>query len=178
MGVRQPFWRLWRIVRDRTAFLSSHRGLPSRRSDTSHPRSPSVVVVVQASAIGPVLNSHQYHHRPPLSHSASPRPMSKDASRRRRPQTLGEAMRSGFAGGIAGCMVRPILCPPFASADRPHKAKTVVAPLDRVKILFQASNPEFQKYTGALFAEHRRGGLIALQRLLERRVPGREQDIQ
>lgn len=30
------------------------------------------------------------------------------------------------------------------------QAKTVVAPLDRVKILFQASNPDFQKYTGEL----------------------------
>ena len=28
------------------------------------------------------------------------------------------------------------------------KARTVVAPLDRVKILFQASNPDFQKYIG------------------------------
>ncbi|GAB7361591.1 hypothetical protein MBLNU230_g1643t1 [Neophaeotheca triangularis] len=42
------------------------------------------------------------------------------------------ALRSGVAGGIA------------ASA-----AKTVVAPLDRVKILFQASNPQFAKYTGS-----------------------------
>ena len=41
------------------------------------------------------------------------------------------AMRSGVAGGIAACA-----------------AKTAVAPLDRVKILFQASNPQFQKYTG------------------------------
>ncbi|KAK5697609.1 coenzyme A transporter, partial [Elasticomyces elasticus] len=40
--------------------------------------------------------------------------------------------RSGFAGGLAACA-----------------AKTVVGPLDRVKILFQASNPQFQKYTGS-----------------------------
>jgi solute carrier family 25 protein 16 len=41
-------------------------------------------------------------------------------------------MRSGVAGGLAACA-----------------AKTVVGPLDRVKILFQASNPEFAKYTGS-----------------------------
>ena len=41
-------------------------------------------------------------------------------------------VRSGVAGGLAACA-----------------AKTVVAPLDRVKILFQASNPQFQKYTGS-----------------------------
>ena len=31
------------------------------------------------------------------------------------------------------------------------QAKTVVAPLDRVKILFQANNPQFAKYTGSWF---------------------------
>ena len=31
------------------------------------------------------------------------------------------------------------------------QAKTAVGPLDRVKILFQASNPHFQKYTGSWF---------------------------
>src|SRR6186713_1608023 len=31
------------------------------------------------------------------------------------------------------------------------KAKTLVGPLDRVKILFQASNPQFAKYSGSWF---------------------------
>ncbi|KAK5165523.1 coenzyme A transporter [Saxophila tyrrhenica] len=47
-------------------------------------------------------------------------------------QSLEYVVRSGIAGGLAACA-----------------AKTVVAPLDRVKILFQASNPQFQKYTGS-----------------------------
>ncbi|KAF2661304.1 mitochondrial carrier [Lophiostoma macrostomum CBS 122681] len=41
-------------------------------------------------------------------------------------------VKSGVAGGIAGCA-----------------GKTVVGPLDRVKILFQTSNPNFAKYTGS-----------------------------
>lgn len=46
-------------------------------------------------------------------------------------RSLDYILRSGFAGGLAGCA-----------------GKTVVGPLDRVKILFQASNPQFAKYTG------------------------------
>lgn len=61
-------------------------------------------------------------------------PLQSDASERRRipKQSWQYAVRSGVAGGLAACA-----------------AKTVVAPLDRVKILFQASNPQFAKYTGS-----------------------------
>ncbi|KAM0231086.1 hypothetical protein ACHAP5_011182 [Fusarium lateritium] len=62
--------------------------------------------------------------------------------------------KSGVAGGLAGCA-----------------GKTVVAPLDRVKILFQASNPRFAKYTGswvgvasAMKDIHRYEGLMGLYR--------------
>ncbi|KAL8666286.1 MAG: hypothetical protein Q9202_001555 [Teloschistes flavicans] len=49
-------------------------------------------------------------------------------------RSLDYALRTGLAGGLAGCA-----------------AKTLVGPLDRVKILFQASNPQFAKYTGSWF---------------------------
>lgn len=46
-------------------------------------------------------------------------------------------IKSGLAGGFAGCA-----------------AKTVVGPLDRVKILFQTRNPQFAKYAGSWSGFH------------------------
>ncbi|KAK4193722.1 putative mitochondrial carrier protein LEU5 [Podospora australis] len=56
-------------------------------------------------------------------------------------RSLDYVWRSGVAGGMAGCA-----------------AKTVVAPLDRVKILFQSHNPHFVRYTGSW-----RGALDAMK---------------
>ncbi|KAG1718947.1 mitochondrial carrier domain-containing protein [Suillus lakei] len=66
--------------------------------------------------------------------------MSSTVSHQRDKRSLDYAIRSGIAGGLAGCI-----------------AKTAVAPLDRVKILFQASNPDFQKYAGTWSGAYRAG---------------------
>ncbi|OAX34741.1 mitochondrial carrier [Rhizopogon vinicolor AM-OR11-026] len=66
--------------------------------------------------------------------------MSSTVSHQRDKNSIDYAIRSGIAGGLAGCI-----------------AKTAVAPLDRVKILFQASNPDFQKYAGTWSGAYRAG---------------------
>ncbi|PLW36083.1 hypothetical protein PCANC_18776 [Puccinia coronata f. sp. avenae] len=55
-------------------------------------------------------------------------------------------LKSGVAGGIAGCV-----------------AKTLVSPLDRVKILFQTGHPEYVRYSGSLAGVFRAIGAIWAQ---------------
>lgn len=64
--------------------------------------------------------------------SIVPRTPSPPEQRKISRQSWDYVIRSGVAGGLAACA-----------------AKTIVAPLDRVKILFQANNPQFEKYTGS-----------------------------
>ena len=98
------------------------------------PDQPSTMTVTSshrsaAAANQPAIRATDSSSILPLPPTA---PEATTARRKISKQTWEYAVRSGTAGGLAACA-----------------AKTVVAPLDRVKILFQASNPQFQKYTGS-----------------------------
>ena len=64
---------------------------------------------------------------------AEAHPKKTPASSRAEKHSFEYVWRSLLAGGLAGCV-----------------AKTVISPLDRVKILFQGANPYYSRYTGVL----------------------------
>ncbi|RAL14843.1 coenzyme A transporter [Aspergillus homomorphus CBS 101889] len=106
---------------------------PTRGPPTSDAKERLAVGTTQATAVDDASSPHQ---------AQNGRGATKEVNKR----SVDYVVRSGVAGGLAGCA-----------------AKTVVAPLDRVKILFQASNPRFAKYTGSWF------GLVAAVRDIKRR---------
>ncbi|RAH67722.1 coenzyme A transporter [Aspergillus aculeatinus CBS 121060] len=106
---------------------------PARGPAASDAKERLAVGTTQVTAVDDASSPHQ---------AQNGRGATKEVNKR----SVDYIVRSGVAGGLAGCA-----------------AKTVVAPLDRVKILFQASNPQFAKYTGSWF------GLVAAIRDIKRR---------
>ncbi|KAI8985879.1 mitochondrial carrier domain-containing protein [Pilobolus umbonatus] len=63
--------------------------------------------------------------------TVKPNTPSTVSTEKKNKQSIDYVIRSGIAGGVAGCL-----------------GKTVIAPLDRIKILFQARNPLYERYSG------------------------------
>ncbi|KAH6635309.1 mitochondrial carrier domain-containing protein [Chaetomium sp. MPI-SDFR-AT-0129] len=101
------------------AHVSIPGALPGQR-----PREAPTVNVTRA----PVAPKKEPAVCPTDDEAQVPRKATKDK------QSVNYVVKSGIAGGLAGCA-----------------AKTIVAPLDRVKILFQSRNPHFVKYTGSWY---------------------------
>ncbi|KAF5852310.1 hypothetical protein GGP41_007751 [Bipolaris sorokiniana] len=87
------------------------------------------MTAAQPSRATSIISSHEA--APPPSRNEQTNMNNKEKKKTDKKSTE-YVIKSGLAGGFAGCA-----------------AKTVVGPLDRVKILFQTRNPQFAKYTGS-----------------------------
>ncbi|CAH7685957.1 mitochondrial coenzyme A transporter [Phakopsora pachyrhizi] len=84
---------------------------------------PTIRTIHQVQTDAPSNIHHQHNHRFSRNDTDGDRTVTNQ-------HTL---LKSGIAGGIAGCL-----------------AKTIISPLDRVKILFQTRDPNYSKYSGSI----------------------------